>query len=57
MEVVFMVTDDRLSWLAWGVGISVALVQSVVLAKSATEVNDIAQVITVKISTTDGNDY
>jgi tetratricopeptide (TPR) repeat protein/V8-like Glu-specific endopeptidase len=48
-------TDDRFSWLAWGVGISVALVQPAVLAKSATEVNDIAQAIAVKISTTDGN--
>jgi V8-like Glu-specific endopeptidase/Flp pilus assembly protein TadD len=33
----------------------VALVQPSVLAKSATEVNDIAQAISVKISTTDGN--
>jgi Tfp pilus assembly protein PilF/V8-like Glu-specific endopeptidase len=48
-------TDDRFSWLAWGVGISVALVQPAVLAKSATEVNDIAQAISVKISTTNGN--
>jgi tetratricopeptide (TPR) repeat protein len=46
---------DRFSWLAWGVGISVALVQPAVLAKSATEVNDIAKAISVKISTTDGN--
>jgi tetratricopeptide (TPR) repeat protein len=48
-------TDDRFSWLAWGVGISMALVQPAVLAKSATEVNDIAEAITVKIATTDGN--
>ena len=41
---------DRFSWLAWGVGISVALVQPAVLAKSATEVNDIAQAIAVKIA-------
>jgi hypothetical protein len=33
----------------------VALVQPVVLAKSATEVNDIAQAIAVKISMTDDN--
>jgi S1-C subfamily serine protease len=33
----------------------VSLVQPAVLAKSATEVNDIAQAIAVKISTTDGN--
>jgi tetratricopeptide (TPR) repeat protein/V8-like Glu-specific endopeptidase len=46
---------DRFSWLAWGVGISVALMQPSVLAKSATEVNNIAQAIAVKISTTDGN--
>jgi tetratricopeptide (TPR) repeat protein len=55
MEVLFVGTDDRFSWLAWGVGISVALVQPGVLAKSATEVNDIAQAIAVKISTNDGN--
>jgi tetratricopeptide (TPR) repeat protein len=54
LEELFVVTD-RFGWLAWGVGISVALVQPGVLAKSATEVNDIAQAIAVKISTTDGN--
>jgi tetratricopeptide (TPR) repeat protein len=55
MEAWGMSTGDRFSWLAWGVGISVALVQPGVLAKSATEVNDIAQAIAVKISTTNGN--
>jgi tetratricopeptide (TPR) repeat protein/V8-like Glu-specific endopeptidase len=55
MEVLLVGTDDRFGWLAWGMGISVALVQPAVLAKSATEVNDIAQAIAVKISTTDGN--
>jgi tetratricopeptide (TPR) repeat protein len=43
------------SWLPTTVGISVVLVQPAVLAKSATEVNNIAQAIAVKISTTDGN--
>jgi V8-like Glu-specific endopeptidase len=41
---------DRFSWLAWGVGISVILVQPVALAKTAVQVNDVAQAITVKIS-------
>jgi hypothetical protein len=49
------VVANRFSWLAWGVGVSVALVQPVALAKSAVEVNDIAQAIAVKIATTDGN--
>jgi tetratricopeptide (TPR) repeat protein/V8-like Glu-specific endopeptidase len=44
------------SWLPTaGVVAAVALVQSAVLAKSATEVNDIAQAIAVKIATTSGN--
>jgi tetratricopeptide (TPR) repeat protein/V8-like Glu-specific endopeptidase len=44
------------SWLPTaGVVAAVALVQSAVLAKSPTEVNDIAQAITVKIATTSGN--
>jgi tetratricopeptide (TPR) repeat protein/V8-like Glu-specific endopeptidase len=38
-----------------GVVAAVALVQSAVLAKSPTEVNDIAQAIAVKIATTGGN--
>ncbi len=54
MEVLFVGTD-RFGWLAWGLGISVALVQPAVLANSATEVNDIAQSIAVKIATTNGN--
>jgi tetratricopeptide (TPR) repeat protein len=54
MEVLFVGTD-RFSWLAGGMGISVALVQPSVSAKSATEVNNIAQAIAVKISTTNGN--
>jgi S1-C subfamily serine protease len=41
---------DRFSWLAWGVGISVILVQPVALAKTAVQINDVAQAITVKIS-------
>jgi S1-C subfamily serine protease len=43
------------SWLPITVGISVVLVQPAVLAKSATEVNNIAQAIAVKIATTNGN--
>jgi tetratricopeptide (TPR) repeat protein/V8-like Glu-specific endopeptidase len=45
------------SWLPTTVGVvaAVALVQNVAVAKSATEVNNIAQAIAVKISTTDGN--
>jgi S1-C subfamily serine protease len=44
------------SWLPTaGVVAAVALVQTAVLAKSATEVNDIAQAIAVKIATTSGN--
>jgi S1-C subfamily serine protease/Flp pilus assembly protein TadD len=44
------------SWLPTvGVVAAVALVQSAVLAKSPTEVNDIAQAIAVKIATTNGN--
>jgi tetratricopeptide (TPR) repeat protein/V8-like Glu-specific endopeptidase len=44
------------SWLPTvGVVAAVALVQSAVLAKSPTEVNDIAQAIAVKIATTGGN--
>jgi tetratricopeptide (TPR) repeat protein len=44
------------NWLPTaGVVAAVALVQSAVLAKSATEVNDIAQAIAVKIATTSGN--
>jgi tetratricopeptide (TPR) repeat protein len=46
---------DRNSWLAWGLGISIALVQSVAVAKSPVEVNRIAQAITVKITTADGS--
>jgi tetratricopeptide (TPR) repeat protein/V8-like Glu-specific endopeptidase len=44
------------NWLPTaGVVATVALVQSGVLAKSATEVNDIAQAIAVKIATINGN--
>jgi S1-C subfamily serine protease len=44
------------SWLPTaGVVAAVVLVQSAVLAKSPTEVNDIAQAIAVKIATTSGN--
>jgi tetratricopeptide (TPR) repeat protein len=46
---------NQYSWLAWGVGISVALVQPVAVAKSAVEVNRIAQAITVKITTANGS--
>jgi tetratricopeptide (TPR) repeat protein len=45
---------DRHSWLAWGLGFSVALVQPAALAKSAVEVNRIAQAITVKITNIEG---
>jgi tetratricopeptide (TPR) repeat protein len=41
---------DRFSWFAWGVGISVVWVQPVALAKTAVQVNEVAQAITVKIS-------
>jgi S1-C subfamily serine protease len=49
------VTRDRYSWLAWGAGITVGLVQPEVWAKSPVEINDAAQAISVKISNSGGN--
>jgi hypothetical protein len=41
---------ERNSWLAWGLGISIALVQPAVAAKSAVEVNRIAKAITGQVT-------
>jgi S1-C subfamily serine protease len=52
------VVRDRYSnsWLAWGVGISVGLVQPIALAgKSPMEIYDAAQDISVKIANREGN--